>query len=59
MLEYTVFQVSGTASAKVQGLGRERVCGISGKLNQGLSELVQSRGWGAGERQSGKRLMAR
>lgn len=24
MLEYTVFQVSGTASAKVQGLGRER-----------------------------------
>ena len=46
MLEYTVFQVSGTASAKVQGLGRERVCGISGQLNRGLSELVQSWGWG-------------
>ena len=46
MLEYTVFQVSGRASAKVQGLGRERVCGISGKLNRGVYELVQSWGWG-------------
>lgn len=39
-LAYTVFQMRETTSAKVQGLGRERLRSISSKLNRGSSELV-------------------
>lgn len=39
-LVYTVFQMRETTSAKVQGLGRERLRSISSKLNRGSSQLV-------------------
>ena len=59
MLECTVFQVSGTASAMVQGLGREgesmwRIWSIKPRL---CPSWCRAGGGGVGERQSGKRQM--